>query len=371
MKDPRVSMLAKNLISYSLELKAGENLLIELFDDGEDLVAELVKQAYKVGAKPFISVKARRLLRELLSGTDAEHMAQVAKYEAMRMKEMDAYISIRGFKNALEYSDIPSGKMSIYRAQWVKPVHFDIRIPKTKWCLMNYPTGAMSQAANMSTEQFEDFYFDVCTLDYSKMSKAMDPLAELMSKTDKVRITGVGTELTFSIKGLSPIKCDGRLNIPDGEVFSAPVKDSVNGYITYNTPSEYEGKLYENVRLEFKDGKIIKATSNDTEAINQIFDTDEGARYVGEFAIGVNPYIVKPMRDILFDEKIMGSFHFTPGASYDNCFNGNKSTIHWDLVCIQTPEYGGGEIWFDDVLIRKDGRFVQKELEVLNPENLK
>ena len=371
MKDPRVSKLAKNLISYSLELKAGENLLIELFDEGEDLVAELVKEAYKLGAKPFISVKTRKLLREILSGTDAEHMAQVGKYEAMRMKEMDAYISIRGFKNALEYSDIPGEKMRIYRAQWVKPVHFDIRIPKTKWCLMNYPTGAMSQSANMSTEQFEDFYFDVCTLDYSKMSKAMDPLVELMSKTDKVRITGVGTELTFSIKGLSPIKCDGKLNIPDGEVFSAPVKDSVNGYITYNTPSEYEGKLYENVRLEFKDGKIVKATSNDTEAINQIFDTDEGSRYIGEFAIGVNPYIVKPMRDILFDEKIMGSFHFTPGASYDNCFNGNKSTIHWDLVCIQTPEYGGGEIWFDDVLIRKDGRFLQKELEVLNPENLK
>jgi aminopeptidase len=192
-----------------------------------------------------------------------------------------------------------------------------------------------------------------------------------MGKTDKVRIKGVDTDLAFSIKGLPPIKCDGRLNVPDGEVFSAPVKDSVNGYITYNTPSEYEGKLYENVRLEFKDGKIIKATSNDTAGINQIFDTDEGSRYVGEFALGVNPYIVKPMRDILFDEKIMGSFHFTPGDSYENCFNGNKSSVHWDLVCIQTPSFGGGEIWFDDVLVRKDGRFVLKELDVLNPENLK
>jgi len=298
-------------------------------------------------------------------------MAQMGAHEAELMKKMDAYISVRGFKNAMEYSDVSSDSMALYRAHWVKPVHFDIRIPNTKWCLMNYPTGAMAQAANMSTEQFEDFYFDVCTLDYSKMSKAMDPLVELMGKTDKVRIKGVGTDLSFSIKGLPPIKCDGRLNIPDGEVFSAPVKDSVNGYITYNTPSEYEGKLYENVRLEFKAGKIINATANDTEGINRIFDTDEGSRYVGEFALGVNPYIVKPMRDILFDEKIMGSFHFTPGDSYENCFNGNKSSIHWDLVCIQTPSFGGGEIWFDDVLIRKDGRFVLKELEVLNPENLK
>ena len=371
MKDPRVSKLAKNLIGYSLELKAGENLLIELFDDGEELVKELVKETYRIGAKPFISIKSRKLHRELLLGTNAEHMTQIAKYEAMRMKEMDAYILVRGFNNALEFSDIRSEKMGIYRANWVKPVHFDIRIPNTKWCLMNYPTGAMSQAANMSTEQFEDFYFNVCNLDYSKMSKAMEPLVELMGKTDKVSITGVGTELTFSIKGLSPVKCDGRLNVPDGEVFSAPVKDSVNGYITYNTPSEYEGKLYENVQLEFKSGKIVKATANDTEGINQIFDTDEGSRYIGEFALGVNPYILKPMKDILFDEKIMGSFHFTPGDSYENCFNGNKSSVHWDLVCIQTPEYGGGEIWFDDVLIRKDGRFVLKELDVLNPENLK
>ena len=371
MKDPRVSKLAKNLLDYSLELKAGENLLIELFDDGEELVKELVKETYRIGAKPFVSIKHRELHRELLLGTNAEHMAQIAKYEAARMKEMDAYISVRGFTNSLEFSDIPSKKMSIYRANWVKPVHFDIRVTNTKWCLMNYPTEAMSQAANMSTEQFEDFYFNVCTLDYSKMSKAMNPLVELMSRTDKVRISGVGTELTFSIKGLPPIKCDGKLNIPDGEVFSAPVKDTVNGYITYNTPSEYEGKLYENVRLEFLDGKIIKATSNDTLGINEIFDTDEGARYVGEFALGVNPYIVKPMKDILFDEKIMGSFHFTPGASYENCYNGNKSSVHWDLVCIQTPEYGGGEIWFDDILIRKDGRFIIKELDVLNPQNLK
>jgi aminopeptidase len=229
----------------------------------------------------------------------------------------------------------------------------------------------MAQMANMSNEQFEDFYFSVCNLDYSKMSKAMDPLAELMNKTDNVKIKGIGTDLSFSIKGLPAIKCDGEFNIPDGEVYSAPVKDSVNGYITYNTPSEYQGYTYENIRLEFKQGKIIRATANDAKRINKVFDTDEGARYVGEFAIGVNPYITKPMKDTLFDEKIMGSFHFTPGSCYDECSNGNESAIHWDLVSIQTPEYGGGEIWFDDVLVRKNGKFVLPGLEVLNPENLK
>ncbi|MGE5678926.1 MAG: aminopeptidase, partial [Pseudomonadota bacterium] len=347
MKDPRLVLLAKNLLRYSLKLKSGENLLIELRDNGDELVSALVREAWLIGAKPFVSVKSMALQRELLMGTDSSHMTRTGNYEALRMKDMQAYISINGSNNALEYSDIPGEKSALYRANWLKPVHLDIRVPHTKWCILNYPSNAMAQAANMSLEQFEDFYFDVCNLDYSKMSRAMDPLAAFMAKTDRVRIKGAGTELSFSVKGLPPIKCDGRLNIPDGEVYTAPVRNSVNGYITYNTPSEYEGKLFENVRLEFRDGKIVKATCNDTEAINQIFDTDEGARYIGEFAIGVNPYIVKPMKDILFDEKIMGSFHFTPGGSYDDCFNGNKSSVHWDLVCIQTPEYGGGEVWFD------------------------
>ncbi|HWR60615.1 MAG TPA: aminopeptidase [Clostridia bacterium] len=370
MKDPRLTTLAKNLLHYSLELKAGDNLLIELHDEGEELVAELIKETYAIGAKPYITIKSRALHRELMLGTDPPHMALTGKYESLRMKDMNAYLAVKGFNNALEYSDIPGEKMGIYRANFLKPVHIDIRVPRTRWCLVNYPTEAMAQSASMSLEQFEDFYFNVCNLDYSKMSVAMNPLAERMKRTDRVRITGPGTELTFSIKGLLPVKCDGKLNIPDGEVFTAPVMDSVNGYISYNTPSEYEGRLFENVRLEFRDGRIVKAAANDTGAINQIFDTDAGARYVGEFAIGVNPYIVKPMKDILFDEKIMGSFHFTPGNSYDNCSNGNKSAIHWDLVCIQTPEYGGGEIWFDDVLIRKDGRFVPEDLNILNPENL-
>ena len=229
----------------------------------------------------------------------------------------------------------------------------------------------MAQLAGMNTEEFEDFYFDVCNLDYSKMAKAMEPLVDYMNRTDKVRITGPGTDLTFSIKDIPAVPCCGHMNIPDGEVYSAPVRESVNGKITYNTPSVLQGFTFENVCLEFENGKIVKATANDTERINKIFDTDEGARYVGEFAIGINPYILKPMKDTLFDEKIMGSFHFTPGSCYDDAYNGNHSAIHWDLVCIQTPECGGGSIWFDDVLIRKDGRFVLPELECLNPENLK
>lgn len=295
----------------------------------------------------------------------------MAEFEARVMQNMDAYIGLRANENINELSDVPADKMKLFGDTIMNKVHLDIRVPKTKWVVLRYPTQSMAQLAKMSTEAFEDFYFQVCNLDYSKMSKAMDSLVGLMEKTDRVRLVGPGTDLTFSIKGIPAIKCAGEANIPDGEVYTAPVRDSVNGVITYNTPSPYQGFTFENVKLTFENGKIIKAEANDAERINKIFDTDEGARYVGEFAIGVNPYISHPMQDILFDEKIDGSFHFTPGQSYDTAYNGNHSSVHWDLVNIQRSDYGGGEIYFDDVLIRKDGIFVLPELEKLNPENLK
>jgi len=371
LKDPRIITLAKNLINYSCNLKQGEKVLIESIGLELPLVTELVKQAYAVGALPFVTIKDKEVDRALLMNCSEEQMKMMSKYEADRMSDMDAYIGLRAGNNITELADVPSDNMSTYFKHFWNPVHGEIRVPKTRWVVLRYPNYSMAQSANMSTEAFEDFYFNVCNLDYSKMSIAMDNLVKLMKKTDKVHIKGEGTDLSFSIKGIKAIKCAGELNIPDGEVYTAPVKDSVNGTISYNAPAVYQGYTYENIKLEFKDGKIINATANNTEKINKIFDTDEGARYVGEFAIGVNPYILTPMKDTLFDEKIAGSIHFTPGSSYDDAFNGNKSAIHWDLVYIQRPEYGGGEIYFDDVLIRKDGLFVVDELKCLNPENLK
>ena len=371
MKDPRIETLAKNLINYSVKLQKGEKVLIENFGLQRDLVKALVNEAYAAGGYPFVSLKDHQVDRALLMGAQQEQYDMMADFEANVMKEMDAYIGLRAGDNISEQSDVPAEKMAIHGQTIGEKVHSNIRVPKTKWVVLRYPTNSMAQLAKMSTEAFEDFYFQVCNLDYSKMSAAMDSLVDLMDKTDKVRLVGPGTDLTFSIKGIKAIKCAGELNIPDGEVYSAPVRDSVNGVVTYNTPSPYQGFTFENVKLTFKDGKIIEASANNTERINKVFDTDEGARYVGEFAIGVNPYILHPMQDILFDEKIDGSFHFTPGQCYDDAYNGNKSNIHWDLVNIQRPEYGGGEIYFDDILIRKDGRFVIPELEKLNPENLK
>jgi len=368
--DQRVLELSKLLTSYSCNLQKGEKVLIDY--EGEctkPLVRQLIKDAYKLGAKPYVNHRDGQILREIIMGADEEQIKFQDDYQLYQMKGMDAYIAIRAGENTSELSDVPSEKLNMYY-KLTRPT-LDYRVNKTKWVVLRYPNPSMAQLANSSQEAFEDFYFNVCTLDYKKMSKAMDPLVELMNKTDKVHIVGPDTDLTFSIKDIPAIKCDGRMNIPDGEVYTAPVRESMNGYIHYNTISEEQGFTYENIRFEIKNGKIVNATANDTKRINELLDVDEGARYFGEFAIGVNPYVNYPMKDTLFDEKICGSFHLTPGMCYEDAPNGNKSANHWDLVMIQRADYGGGEIWFDDKLIRKDGIFVIPELQGLNPENLK
>lgn len=368
--DNRITKLAYNLVNYSCELKKGEKVLITLSgDSGKPLVKQLIKEVYKVGAYPFVDLKDASINREITMACEKEQLEAMLEYELTQMKMMDAYIAIRASDNTSEMSDVPTDKLMM-SGKILRPVT-DYRVNHTRWVVLRYPNNAMAQLATTSLEAFEDFYFNVCNLDYAKMSTAMDALVDIMNNTDRVHIKGKGTDLTFSIKDIPAIKCDGKMNIPDGEVYTAPVKDSINGTLTYNTLSEYQGFTYQNIHFQFKDGKIIKAESNDTDRLNKVLDTDEGARYVGEFAIGVNPYILYPMKDTLFDEKIMGSFHFTPGMCYEDAYNGNKSAVHWDLVCIQTPEYDGGEIYFDDVLIRKDGMFVLPELLPLNPENLK
>lgn len=369
--DIRIQTLAKNLVNYSMKVNKGDKVYIHYIGEStKDLARQLMKEVYAAGGIPFPHYTDTQVQREMLLHCTKEQLELMAEVDCKEMSEMDCYVGVRGSDNVSELSDVPAENRQMYDKYYSTPVHHDIRVKKTRWVVLRYPNSSMAQLADTSREAFEKFYFDVCNLDYSKMDKAMDSLVGLMNRTDRVHIIGKGTDITFSIKDIPAIKCAGTMNIPDGEVFTAPVKDSINGILTYNTPSLYQGFTFENVSLTFENGKIINAVANDSTRVNEVFDTDEGARYIGEFALGVNPYITKAMKDILFDEKIMGSFHFTPGNCYDEAPNGNTSAIHWDLVCIQTPEYGGGEIYFDDVLIRKDGIFVLNELKSLNPENL-
>ena len=369
--DERINKLAENLVNYSCEVKPGDKVYIHYIGAAtEELARSLIREVYKNGGIPFAHYESQRVQREFLLQCTKEQLEIKAKLDADEMSQMDCYIGIRGTENVSEFSDIPSDKMELYDKYYMDPVHHKIRVPHTRWVVLRYPNAAMAQLSGTSQDAFEEFYFKVCNLNYAKMELAMESLVQYMKRTDVVTLKGPGTDLTFSIKNIGAVPCCGHRNIPDGEVYSAPVRDSVNGMITYNAPSLYQGFTYEQVSFTFENGKIVKATANDTDKINELLKTDEGARFIGEFAIGINPYILKPMKDILFDEKISGSIHFTPGNCYDAAYNGNHSVIHWDLVWIQRPEYGGGEIYFDGVLIRKDGRFVVEELECLNPENL-
>lgn len=371
MIDPRMERLADVLVGYSTNVQPGENVLIEAFGIDNALVKAVVRRVHQAGGRPYVNLRDHQVTRELLLSASEEQIRTWAEFDHKQMSMMHAYIGIRGGGNIYELSDVPDEKMSMYNRLYNHRVHSMTRVKNTKWVVLRYPSPSMAQLASMSTEAFEQFFFDVCTMDYGKMSKAMEALVSLMNETDQVRITGPGTDLTFSIRGIPAVKCDGKRNIPDGEVYTAPVRDSVNGVISYNTPSPYNGFVFENIVLRFENGKIVEAKANDTERINRILDTDEGARYIGEFSIGFNPYIRNPMKDILFDEKIDGSIHFTPGQAYESAYNGNNSSIHWDMVLIQRPEFGGGEIYFDGRLIRKDGRFVVPELAGLNPEHLR
>ena len=367
MHDPRIDKLANVLLDHSCRLQKGEHVLIEAFDLPEsDLVCALVEGAAARGAVPLVSTKCNLVLRSLYRAASVESMQLAARFEKDRMDAVQAYIGIRGAFNSSQHADVPQEKMDLYQQHWWQAVHSAVRVPKTRWVVLRYPTDSFAQAAGMSTPAFEDFYFDVCTADYAAMKAAQEPLKKRMEAADRVKIVGPGTELEFSIKNIPVIPCFGERNIPDGEVFTAPVRDSINGRIHFNTQSRYQGTVFSDIEFEFASGKIVKATANNTERINAILDSDEGGRYVGEWSLGTNNRVRHPMLDTLFDEKIGGSFHLTPGNAYDIADNGNRSRIHWDLVLIQREDYGGGEVWFDGELLRKDGRFVPQDLHGLN-----
>lgn len=373
MNDPRYERLADILTRHSTRLEPGENLLVETWDIPEEMVIALLESARGTGAHVHVLTNNSRIQRAQLCSVEDAALETMAEVDRFRMERMDAYIGLRGSENASELSDVPEDRMKARGRLYMKPVHFEQRVKHTKWCVLRWPNAGMAQLAQMSTSAFTDFYFDVCTVDYGRMQAAANALAARMDATDRVRLVGPGdTDLRFSIKDIPSVPCCGSHNIPDGECFTAPVRDSVEGVIQFNTPTLYNGVSFENIRLVFKGGRITESWSaRNADKLESILATDEGASHVGEFAIGFNPHVLHPMKDTLFDEKIAGSIHFTPGRAYEEADNGNRSEIHWDNVMIQRPEYGGGEIHFDDELVRKDGMFVVEDLVPLNPENLK
>lgn len=365
MHDPRIREMAEVLVNYSTRVRKNDVVLISASGTAcLPLVKEIYALCIEKGAKYVEYEFAIPEINRLFFNTAAkDQVSYFPQHKLDFMKQVTVYIGIGSAENSMVMAQADQDAM-VAHAKIVRPI-IDCRVKNTRWVVTRFPTHGAAQEARMSLDEYEDYLFSSCCIDWRHESRKQAKLKRLMDRTDKVRIVASDTDLSFSIKDFKSIKCDGRLNIPDGEVFTAPVRESVEGFITYNCPSVYQGKEFNNVRFEFKRGKIVKAsTTSSSEALNRILDTDEGARYIGEFAIGVNPGIRLPMRNILFDEKIFGSIHVTPGQCYDECDNGNRSAIHWDLVKILT---GDGEIWFDDILIQKDGRFVHKSLLDLNP----
>ncbi len=365
--DEKINALADILVNYSLNVKEKEKVLITSTGEvANDLIYMLVKKIASKGGMPFvkyISNEIDGLIKEVMT-EDMVH--EIVKRKEFEVNNYDSFITITCSSNEFENKNKKMDMVNLLGKACSKLDH--IRINERKWVILNYPTKLDAYKAEMPTRDYYEYAMNAMIFDYQQMKEDSKALKKLMEETNRVRILGPNTDLTFSIKDMPAVPCMGEYNIPDGEVFTAPVKDSVNGIISFNTKTIYMNNLFSNVRLEFKDGKITNATcdSGNQEKLEEILNMDEGARYVGEFSLGFNPLITEPMGDILFDEKIKGSLHLTPGKCYDEAPNGNDSIIHWDLVLIQREEYGGGEIYFDDVLIRKDGKFVLEELKPLN-----
>jgi len=357
--------LAEKLLNHSVELQQDENIMLQLIGfNGIGLLRALTQSVRERKANPFIKIEDPEINRLLIEHGDADFWKIQSNADQLPlMKEMDAFIGIRGAENIYETSEADKEANKAYSEQFLKPVHFKERVNNTKWCVLRYPSAAFAMNAKRPTERFRKFYFDACLFDYEKLREAMNPLEKRLRKTDLIELKGDETDISFSVKGQNWVPCFGKRNIPDGELFSSPILASVNGQITY-APSVYQGKPFEFVKLIVSDGVVVDFDSSNNDALKEILDTDSGARQFGEFSFGLNPVIEKPMYDILFDEKIYGSNHLTLGQDYEIAPNGNKSSIHWDLVCI------GADVYLDGELIRKEREFVVEELKGLNPGEL-
>lgn len=357
--------LAEKILSFSCELKEGQNVMLQLIGlNGVGLIRALAETAREMKAHPFVQINDTEVQRTLMEKGDGDFWKNQAQTDQLPlMKKMDAFVGVRASLNIYELSQVSKKANKAYSDHFLQPVHFEERVNNTNWVVLRYPSESFAMNARMPTRDFRDFYYRSCLLDYRELAEAMKPLEERLRGTDMIRLEGEGTDIEFSVKGQNWIPCFGKRNIPDGELFSAPLLSSVNGHITY-APSVYQGKPFDYVKLEVRDGVVIDFDSSNNEQLEEILDTDDGARRFGEFSFGLNPVIASPMRDILFDEKIYGSNHLTLGNDYEIAPNGNESNIHWDLVCI------GADVYLDGEKIREGRQFVTEDLQGLNPEAL-
>jgi aminopeptidase len=366
MTDLRIEKLADVLVNYSVAVQPGDKVLIQ----GETIASPLFLAVYarvlQAGGHPLLMPSlsgTQELLFRYASDEQLQHIPEPFK---LMIETYDVLISLTGTENTKALSNVDPAKTvlrSQAQAEIVKTYMARSAAGELRWVVALFPTNAHAQDAEVSLSEYEDFAYGACLPDsddpvgyWKRFSAWQQKIVDWLKGKERVHVVGPETDLRLNVAGRTFINCDGKYNMPDGEVFTGPVEDSVEGHVYFSYPAIYAGREVSGVRLWFENGQVVKATAEKNEDfLRQTLDTDEGARRVGEFAIGTNKGITQFTRQILFDEKINGSFHMALGFSIPESGGQNESSIHWDMICDMRD---GGEIWVDDELLYKDGDFV-------------
>jgi aminopeptidase len=355
MADPRWQELATILIDYSTATRPGDRVFITMMEaETLPLTQAVYGAAIRAGALPYIEFQSASLDRQLLLHGSAEQLAWLPEIPAYAMKWADVYIGLRGASNPHEFHDIPTARIAAFRktAGQISA----LRTEQTRWVLVRVPNAAFAQQAQTSLEEILAFFFEATLRDWEAEAARYRQLQQVFAAATTVRIVGEGTDLTFSTAGRHYVVEDGHINMPGGEIFTAPVDDSAEGEIYFEFPGVFAGQLVEGIRLRFAAGQVVDASAASNEAfLHQLLQLDEGARRIGEFGVGTNFGIQRFTQDILFDEKIGGTVHLALGRAYAACGGTNYSSLHWDII---KDLRQSGAVYLDGRKVIEQGQFL-------------
>lgn len=366
MPDPRIVTVAETLVNYSAEIQPGDLVAISGTTETVPLIQTLYQKALEADGFPTVFAGVPGLSGLLYEFGSDEQITFISPVQELVVNEFDVTITIRGAVNTKALSNVDPAQQAKREAAHGKIIEVLMQRGAErdlKWVATQFPTNAYAQDAEMSLREYEDFVYTACLVDepdpvtaWQELAEQQARLIEYLRDKDQVRIVSEDTDLTLSIKDRTFVNSDGKNNFPDGEIFTGPVEDSVNGVVTFDFPAIMAGREVEGVRLRFEDGGVVEASARKNEAfLKEMLQTDEGAPYLGEFAFGTNYKIQRFTKDTLFDEKIGGTVHMALGAGYPETGSQNESAIHWDMIC---DIRRGGEVYVDGELFQKDGQFI-------------
>lgn len=366
MTDPRITKLAHLLVDYCIEVQPGQRIALMGTSTALPLVTETLREILRAGGLPVVIWRDEEFEEIVLKEGNDEQLAFIPDPLRMAYETYDALINIRAASNTRALSNIDPSRQRIQRSargKLLETMMARTAAGEMNWVTTLFPTNAQAQEADMSLSEFESFVYGACYVDrddpvaeWKKISEMQQKLVDWLEGREKVRVSGPNADLTLSIAGRTFINSDAHKNMPSGEIFTGPVENSVNGWVRFTYPAIFDNREVEGIELRFEDGKVVEASARkNQDFLLNVLDTDEGARYLGEFAIGTNNGIDRFSKSILFDEKIGGTIHMAIGAGYPETGSKNRSLVHWDMICDMRD---GGQIWVDDELFYDSGRFL-------------